>query len=113
MTVPKIPSFFKFEPKKFIQQIVDGMELKNGAMTIEVFINEDGNIMPSELGWRLPGCQATTNHSFSYGIDIYNILYYPNCLCLKRKKEKFLNLMKEKYNSKRLRNFPTEVEKIC
>lgn len=46
-------------------------------------------------------------------IDIYNILYYPNCLCLKRKKEKFLNLMKEKYNSKRLRNFPTEVEKIC
>ena len=46
-------------------------------------------------------------------IDIYNLLYYPNCLCLKRKKEKFISLMKEKYNSKRLRNFPAEVEKIC
>lgn len=46
-------------------------------------------------------------------IDIYNLLYYDNCLCLKRKKNKFLQLMKEKYNSTRLRNFPKEVEKIC
>jgi DNA-binding transcriptional regulator WhiA len=46
-------------------------------------------------------------------IDIYNLLYYDNCLCLDRKKNKFLELMKEKYNSTRLRNFPKEVEKIC
>lgn len=74
MTVPKIPSFFKFVPKEFIQQIVSGMNLKDGAMTIEVFISNDGNIKASELGWRLPGCQATLNHSYSYGIDIYNLL---------------------------------------
>lgn len=74
MTVPKIPSFFKFVPKDFIQQIVSGMNLKNGAMTIEVFISDDGNIKASELGWRLPGCQATLNHSYSYGIDIYDLL---------------------------------------
>lgn len=74
MTVPKIPSYFKFVPKDFIQQIVSGMNLKDGAMTIEVFISEDGNIKASELGWRLPGCQATLNHSYSYGIDIYNLL---------------------------------------
>lgn len=74
MTVPKIPSYFKFVPKEFIQQIVSGMNLKDGAMTIEVFINDDGNIKASELGWRLPGCQATLNHSYSYGIDIYNTL---------------------------------------
>ena len=43
-------------------------------MTIEVFIDKEGNVMPSELGWRLPGCQATTNHGLSYGIDIYNLL---------------------------------------
>lgn len=43
-------------------------------------------------------------------IDIYNLLYYNNCLCLKRKKEKYIELMKEKYNSTRLRNFPKEVE---
>lgn len=74
MTVPKIPSYFKFIPKKFIQQIVSGMNLKDGAMTIEVFISNDGNIKASELGWRLPGCQATLNHSYSYGIDIYDLL---------------------------------------
>ena len=74
MTVPKIPSFFRFVPKEFIQQIVSGMNLKDGAMTIEVFISNDGNIKASELGWRLPGCQATLNHSYSYGIDIYNLL---------------------------------------
>ena len=74
MTVPKTPEFFRFVPKELIQQIVSGMDLKDGAMTIEVFINEDGSVKPSELGWRLPGCQATLNHSYSYGIDIYNIL---------------------------------------
>lgn len=74
MTVPKIPSFFKFVPKDFIQKIVDGMNLKNGAMTIEVFIDNDGYVIPSELGWRLPGCQATTNHGKSYGFDMYEAL---------------------------------------
>lgn len=74
MTVPKTPSYFKFVPKEFIQQIVSGMNLKDGAMTIEVFISNDGYIKASELGWRLPGCQATLNHSYSYGIDIYNLL---------------------------------------
>ena len=74
MTVPTIPKFFKFIPKELIQTIVTGMNLKNGVMTIEVFIDENGRVKPSELGWRLPGCQATTNHSLSYGINIYEIL---------------------------------------
>lgn len=74
MTVPNIPSYFKFVPKNFIQQIVSGMNLRDGAMTIEVFISDNGDIKASELGWRLPGCQATLNHSYSYGIDIYNAL---------------------------------------
>jgi len=74
MTVPKTPEYFQFVPKDFIQTIVSGMNLKNGVMTIEVFISDDGKVMPSELGWRLPGCQATTNHSFSYGINIYELL---------------------------------------
>ncbi|MBE6153604.1 MAG: ATP-grasp domain-containing protein [Firmicutes bacterium] len=74
MTVPKVPEYFQFVPKDLIQTIVSGMGLKNGVMTIEVFISDDGKVMPSELGWRLPGCQATTNHSFSYGINIYELL---------------------------------------
>lgn len=74
MTVPKVPKYFKFVPKEFIQTIVTGMNLKDGAMTIEVFISKDGDVKASELGWRLPGCQSTLNHSYSYGIDIYNLL---------------------------------------
>lgn len=74
MTVPDIPSYFKFNPKDYIQKIVTGMNLKNGTMTIEVFIDKNGNVMPSELGWRLPGCQATTNHGLSYGFDMYEAL---------------------------------------
>lgn len=74
MTVPNTPSYFKFAPKNFIQQIVSGMNLRDGAMTIEVFVSDNGDIKASELGWRLPGCQATLNHSYSYGIDIYNAL---------------------------------------
>ena len=74
MTVPQIPKYFKFIPKDFIQKIVNGMNLKNGAMTIEVFIDKEGNVMPSELGWRLPGCQATKNHSRSYGFDMCDSL---------------------------------------
>ena len=74
MTVPQIPNYFNFIPKEFIQKIVDGMNLKNGAMTIEVFIDKNGNVVPSELGWRLPGCQATKNHSKSYGFDMCNSL---------------------------------------
>lgn len=74
MTVPKIPEYFKFIPKEFIQKIVNGMNLKDGVMTIEVFIDDEGNVMPSELGWRLPGCQATKNHSLSYGFDMIDAL---------------------------------------
>lgn len=74
MTTPEVPKHFKFVPKELIQQIVDGMKLKNGAMTIEIFVDQNGNVMPSELGWRLPGCQATLNHSLSYGFDMYNTL---------------------------------------
>ena len=71
----------------------------------------ENNIKPSSI---LPDhtnvCIKFRNQS---SIDIYNLLYYDNCLCLKRKKEKYIELMKEKYNSKRLRNFPKEVEEIC
>ena len=74
MTVPFVPKYFQFSPKDYIQKIVDGMNLKNGAMTIEIFIDNQGNAIPSELGWRLPGCQATKNHSMSYGFDMYDSL---------------------------------------
>lgn len=68
------PEYFEENPKKYIQKIVDGMELKNGAMTIEVFITDKGEIIASEMGWRLPGCQTTMNISISRGFNIYDSL---------------------------------------
>lgn len=74
MQLLQTPDYFKFEPKEYIQQIVDGMELKNGAMTIEVFVDEYGNPLASEMGWRFPGCQTTMNISISRGFSIYDAL---------------------------------------
>lgn len=68
------PKYFKIHPKEYIQKIIDGMELKNGAMTIEVFISKDGNIKASEMGWRFPGCQTTMNISISRGFSIFDAL---------------------------------------
>lgn len=94
----------------------NGMRLSITSANLEILedINsffEENGIKPSKLynnhnnkdiRFRTQAC-----------IDIYNLLYYKDCLCLKRKKERYLQLIKEKYNSKRLRNFPKEVEEIC
>lgn len=74
MTCLDIPDYFQFEPKAYIQKIVDAMNLKNGTMTIEIFVMSDGTPVASELGWRLPGEMACENHSDSYGFDIWNAL---------------------------------------
>ena len=69
---------------------------------------KENNIKPSSI---LPDhTNVCIKFRSQASIDIYNLLYYNHCLCLKRKKEKYIELMKEKYNSTRLRNFPKEVE---
>lgn len=74
MTCINQPNYFEMTPKEYIQKIVDGFGLKNGTMTIEIFVMSDGTIKASELGWRLPGGRACENHSLSYGFDIWNSL---------------------------------------
>ncbi len=74
MTCINQPDFFEMPPKDYIQRIVDAFELKNGTMTIEIFVMPNGNMIASELGWRLPGGMACENHSLSYGFDIWNSL---------------------------------------
>ena len=72
---------------------------------------KENNIKPSSI---LPDhTNVCIKFRSQASIDIYNLLYYDSCLCLQRKKEKYIELMKEKYNSTRLRNFPKEVEEIC
>lgn len=74
MQLIEYPNYFETNPKTYIQTIVDGMGLKNGAMTIEVFVSPSGEIYASEMGWRFPGCQTTTNISISRGFNIYDTL---------------------------------------
>lgn len=74
MTCINHPRYFEMTPKKYVQKIVDGFELKNGTMTIEIFVMSDGTMLASELGWRLPGGRACEAHSLSYGFDIWNSL---------------------------------------
>lgn len=77
---------------------------------INAFFSENG-IKPSTL---YPDhANVCIKFRSQASIDIYNLLYYPDCFCLDRKKEKYLQVMKEKYGSTRLRNFPKEVEEIC
>lgn len=74
MTCINQPDYFEMTPKKYIQKIVDGFGLKNGTMTIEIFVMPNGTMLASELGWRLPGGRACEVHSLSYGFDIWNSL---------------------------------------
>lgn len=74
MTCIHQPNYFEMTPKEYIQRIVDAFKLKNGTMTIEIFVMPSGEIIASELGWRLPGGMACENHSMSYGFDIWNSL---------------------------------------
>lgn len=74
MQLVDYPDYFEISPKEYIQKIVDGMCLKNGAMTIEVFISNKGEFYASEMGWRFPGCQTPLNISISRGFNIYSTL---------------------------------------
>lgn len=105
-----------FDGDGSIYKDANGMRLSITSANVEIlnninqFFMENG-IKPSNL------CDDHKNKSIKFRtqacIDIYNLLYYPDCLCLSRKKTKYLILMKERYGSKRLCNFPAEVEEIC
>ncbi len=74
MQLIEYPKYFETSPKEFVQRIVDGMNLKNGAMTIELFVSDDGLMVASEMGWRFPGCKTTTNISISRGFNMHDAL---------------------------------------
>ena len=72
--VVRVPEYFKFSPRDLIQDIASGMDLKNGSMITEVFVSDDGDVKVGEIGFRLPGFQYVLNYSYSYGIDLNNIV---------------------------------------
>lgn len=74
ITTPKKPKIFQFEARELLQKIVTGMNLKNGYIHMETFIDKQGEPTICEFGWRMAGCKIPENHSLAYGFDIYDVL---------------------------------------
>ncbi len=74
ITVPCRPSQINFEEDKLAQKIVSGLNLENGYLHLETFIDELGLPTICEFAWRTPGEHMLLNHSRAYGIDIFSVL---------------------------------------
>lgn len=74
ITTPEKPKLFNFEPQEMLQKIISGMELKNGYIHLETFVDKEGNPTICEFGWRMAGCKIPEGHSLAYGFDIYDTL---------------------------------------
>ena len=68
------PTVFKFDPITYIQQIVSVINLNNGYIHLECFLERDGTPTFGEFGWRPSGHRIIDNHSMATGIDIYDKL---------------------------------------
>lgn len=71
---PKIPETFKFVPIEYIQQVVSAVDLRNGYMHLECFLEKDGTPTFGEFGWRPAGHRIIENHAMASGVDIYDKL---------------------------------------
>lgn len=69
-----VPENFKFVPDDFIQRIVTSMNLRNGYIHSECFIDQNGMPTLGEFGWRPAGHRIIENHALASGIDIYDAI---------------------------------------
>lgn len=74
ITVDKKPNWFKFNGSKITQNIVRELNLENGYMHLEAFVDPFGQPTICEFAWRTPGEHMLLNHSAVYDIDVYNLL---------------------------------------
>ncbi len=74
ITVNASPEEIKFDGNKVIQDIVDELELENGYMHLEAFVDLGGQPIICEFAWRTPGEHMLLNHSLAFGIDVYSLL---------------------------------------
>lgn len=72
ITTPDKPQHFDFQPQDLMQRVVNGMNLKNGYIHMELFISDKGKPTICEFGWRMAGCKIPEDHSIAYGFDIYD-----------------------------------------
>jgi biotin carboxylase len=74
ITVNKNLKEFKFNGSKITQNIVNELNLKNGYMHLEAFVDSFGQPIICEFAWRTPGEHMLSNHSIAFGIDVYSLL---------------------------------------
>ncbi len=56
------------------QQLVDGVEYRNGYLHAEFWMTDSGEFVMGELAARLSGCEVPLNHGLSYGFDIMSAI---------------------------------------
>ncbi len=91
ITTPQKPRLFRFSQNELLQNIASGMDLKNGYIHLETFVDKEGQPTICEFGWRMAGCKIPESHSLAYGFDIYDVL-----LDIHLGKEAHLNYAKKK-----------------
>lgn len=74
ITVPHRPLQLKFDEEQLAQRIVSGLNLNNGYLHLETFVDERGLPIVCEFAWRTPGEHVLLNHSKAYDIDIFSVL---------------------------------------
>jgi len=69
-----LPKNFNFIPDDFIQKIITSMNLRNGYIHLECFIDKKGLPVVGEFGWRPSGHRIIENHMYASGVDVYDAI---------------------------------------
>ena len=74
ITVPSKPKWFTFDGSKITQNIINELNLTDGYMHLEAFVDDFGQPTICEFAWRTPGEHMLLNHSLAFDIDVYSLL---------------------------------------
>ena len=74
ITAKECPRKAKFSGEEMVQGVINDLELKNGYMHTEIFVDSHGNPIICEFAWRTPGEHMLSNQSLAFGVDVYSLL---------------------------------------
>jgi len=74
ITVSKNKDYISFDGDDLAQDIISKLDLKDGYLHLEAFIDDDGMPIICEFAWRTSGEHMLSNHGLAHGIDVYSLL---------------------------------------
>ena len=74
ITVRDNPAEAAFNGREIVQKVIDHLDLRNGYMHTEIFIDDRGQPVICEFAWRTPGEHMLLNHSIAFGVDVCSLL---------------------------------------